>query len=419
MEKPGEQRTEWLEWKNLVAYQTETAKRSLAEWFGREPGRVDRMQIESAGLFLDYSKNRIDDEGMKRLFALAHAAGLPDRIAELMSGEPVNASEGRPALHRALRASAHDRIEVGGTDVVPAVQAVLARMSVFCESVRSGRWTGYSGRRIRHVINLGIGGSDLGPRMACAAMSPYADSGLDVDFVSNVDGRDLERALQDRLPSETLFIVCSKTFTTQETLMNAQAARAWLQAEAQSDSAVGQHFVAVSTNAPGVEAFGIRPENMFEFWDWVGGRYSLTSAVGLSLMLAIGPEGFQRFLAGARAMDQHFSTSPLAENMPVILGLLGVFYRSFYKWPAHCVVPYSEDLRLFPAYLQQLDMESNGKGVDRDGYPLKHDSGPILFGDAGTNVQHAFFQLLHQGTQPVACDFLAFARTLGGLPEHQ
>ncbi|MAJ61037.1 MAG: glucose-6-phosphate isomerase [bacterium TMED88] len=419
MENSAERRTEWLEWKKLIAYQEETAMRSLAEWFEREPERVDRMQVQSAGLFLDYSKNRIDRDGISRLLALADRAGLPDQIANLMSGEVVNASEGRPALHRALRASSDDRIEVGGVDVVPAVQGVLARMALFCDEVRSGRWTGYSGRRIRHVINLGIGGSDLGPRMACQALRPYADSELEVDFVSNVDGRDIERALVGKLPSETLFIICSKTFTTQETLMNAQAARAWVQEAAQADSAVAQHFVAVSTNAPAVEAFGIRPENMFEFWDWVGGRYSLTSAVGLSLMLAIGPDSFQRFLTGARAMDQHFSSSPLAENMPVVLGLLGVFYRSFYQWPAHCIVPYSQDLGLFPAYLQQLDMESNGKGVDRDGYPLDHDSGPILFGDAGTNVQHAFFQMLHQGTQPVPCDFLSFARTLGGLSEHQ
>ena len=419
MENSAERRTEWLEWKSLIAYQEQTATRSLLEWFDREPERVDRMQIESAGLFLDYSKNRIDLEGMDRLLALAERAGLPNQIDDLMSGKDVNRSEGRPALHRALRASADDRIEVGGVNVVPAVQAVLERMSLFCEDVRSGRWTGYSGRRIRHVINLGIGGSDLGPRMACQALAPYGTSELGVEFVSNVDGRDIERALADKLPSETLFIVCSKTFTTQETLMNAQAARAWLKAAAQDDSAVARHFVAVSTNASAVEGFGIRPENMFEFWDWVGGRYSLTSAVGLSLMLAIGPDSFRRFLSGARAMDEHFSSSPLLKNMPVILGLLGVFYRSFYQWPAHCVVPYSQDLRLLPAYLQQLDMESNGKGVDRDGYPLDHDSGPILLGDAGTNVQHAFFQLLHQGTQPIPCDFLAFTRTLGGLSEHQ
>ena len=419
MENPAEQRTEWPEWKSLAAYSQDTAARSLAEWFDRESGRVDRMQVESAGLFLDYSKNRLDGEGLKRLLALAQKARLPDQIEALMSGQIVNSSEARPALHHALRASGDSRIEVDGVDVVPEVHSVLDRMSNFSERVRSGEWMGYSGRRIRHVINLGIGGSDLGPRMACQALSPYAKAELEVEFVSNVDGRDLEQAIAGKLPAETLFIVCSKTFTTQETLANAHAAREWLRGDAGDESAVARHFVAVSTNAPAVEAFGIRRENMFEFWDWVGGRYSLTSAVGLSLMLSIGPDSFRSFLAGARAMDDHFASSPLDQNMPVIMGLIGVFYRTFYQWPAHCVVPYNQDLRLFPAYLQQLDMESNGKGVDRDGRPLQHDSGPIVFGDAGTNVQHAFFQLFHQGTQPIPCDFLAFVRTLGELSEHQ
>ena len=407
------------EWKALEQYWDQNRTRHLRDWFDEEADRAARMSLEEAGLFLDYSKNRLDDEGFRRLFALAEAVNLPESIEAMFSGEAINRTESRAVLHTALRAPAGQKIKVDGEDVVPEVHAVLERMSRFAESLREGRWTGMGGRRIRHVVNLGIGGSDLGPRMAYRALRPYAHPEIEILFVSNVDGRDLEAVLEGLDPAETLFIVCSKTFTTQETLTNATAARDWLLQGLGNASAVAQHFVAVSTNREAVEAFGIRPENMFGFWDWVGGRYSLTSAVGLSVMIAVGPDCFREFLAGAHAMDEHFRRAPIKQNMPVILGMIGVYYRSFGGWPAHCVVPYSEDLKLFPAYLQQLDMESNGKGVDLEGAWLEYSSGPLVFGDAGTNVQHAFFQLFHQSPDPIPCDFLAFSQSHSSYWGHQ
>ena len=407
------------EWKALEQYWEQNRTRHLRDWFDKEADRAARMSLEEGGLFLDYSKNRLDDEGFRRLFALAEAVNLPNAIEAMFSGEAINRTESRAVLHTALRAPLGQKIKVEGEDVVPEVHAVLERMSGFAESLREGRWTGVGGRRIRHVVNLGIGGSDLGPRMAYRALRPYAHPEIEILFVSNVDGRDLEAVLEGLDPAETLFIVCSKTFTTQETLTNATAAREWLLQGLGDNSAVAQHFVAVSTNREAVEAFGIRPENMFGFWDWVGGRYSLTSAVGLSVMIAVGSDCFREFLAGAHAMDEHFRRAPIDRNMPVILGMIGVYYRSFGGWPAHCVVPYSEDLKLFPAYLQQLDMESNGKGVDLDGEWLEYSSGPLVFGDAGTNVQHAFFQLFHQGPDPIPCDFLAFSQSHSPYLGHQ
>ncbi len=406
------------EWKELAAHRDRIGDRHLREWFGGEPDRAERMRVEQGGLLLDYAKNRIDDAGLRGLVELARAVGLPERIEAMATGERINVTESRAVLHTALRAPAGAKIEVDGVDVVAPVHAVLERMSAFARSVREGGWTGHGGRRIRHVVNLGIGGSDLGPRMAHRALLPYTHPELDVRYVSNVDGRDLEAALAGLDASETLFIVCSKTFTTQETLANAHFARDWCVSALGAPAAVEKHFVAVSTNVEAVTGFGIDPENMFGFWDWVGGRYSLTSAVGLSLMVAIGPERFRELLAGAHAMDRHLREAPLERNMPVLMGLLGVWYASFFGWSSHCVVPYAEDLRLFPAYLQQLDMESNGKRVDAGGRPLGYQSGPVVWGDAGTNGQHAFFQLLHQGTRPVPCDFIGFSRSHAEVGRH-
>lgn len=418
MKDRGARRTELSEWQALVAHQKRIEGRHLRDGFAEDPGRATRMRLEDGGLLLDYSKNRIDDEGLQLLAELARAVGLPEQTAAMMAGERINVTEDRAALHVALRAPVGQVIRVDGEDVVPAVHAVLGRMSAFAERVRSGGWTGHGGRRIRHVVNIGIGGSDLGPRMAHHALRPFAHPDVDVAYVSNVDGRDISAVIARRDPAETLFIVCSKTFTTQETLANAHAARDWCVSALGDGAAVARHFVAVSTNAEAVRAFGIDPENMFGFWDWVGGRYSLTSAVGLSLMVAIGPTHFRELLAGAHAMDEHFRTAPFERNMPVLLGMLGVWYASFFDWPSHCVVPYSEDLRLFPSYLQQLDMESNGKRVDGDGRRVETHTGPIIWGEAGTNGQHAFFQLLHQGTHPVPCDFIGFTRSHAAVGRH-
>jgi glucose-6-phosphate isomerase len=398
-------------WQALRRYHERVAPRHLRDWFEGDPVRAERMTIAQGDLLLDYSKNRIDEEGLGLLVDLADAVGLRARIDAMFAGETINVTEHRAVGHVALRAPRGARMEIGGEDVVPAVHAVLDRMEDFADRVRDGGWTGHGGARIRHVVNIGIGGSDLGPRMAHRALRPYASSDVDVSFVANVDGRDLAATLEGLDPRETIFIVCSKTFTTQETLANARAARTWCLDALGDADAVARHFVAVSTNAEAVEAFGIDPDNMFGFWDWVGGRYSYTSAVGLALMIAIGPDRFRELLAGAHAMDEHFRSAPFAQNMPVVMALLGVWYASFFGWSSHCVLPYSEDLRLLPAHLQQLDMESNGKRVDLHGRAVAHDTGPIVWGDAGTNGQHAFFQLLHQGTRLVPCDFIGFARS--------
>lgn len=406
-------------WRALVAHHAEVGTRHLREWFAGDADRAERMRIEVGPLRLDYSKNRIDDETLRLLEALAEQAGLRTRIDAMFAGERINWTEDRAVFHVAVRAPADSPLSIDGERVAPAVHAVLDRMSDFADRVRDGRWTGHGGRRIRHVVNIGIGGSDLGPLMAHEALLPYAHPEISVAYASNVDGRDLAAALVGHDPAETLFIVCSKTFTTQETLANARAARAWSLAALADPAAVARHFVAVSTNAEAVAEFGIDPDNMFGFWDWVGGRFSLTSAVGLSLMVAIGPERFREMLAGAHAMDEHFRSAPFRRNMPVVMGLLGVWYASFFEWATHCVVPYSFDLRRFPAHLQQLEMESNGKRVGRDGEHLEHDTAPIVWGEAGTNAQHAFFQLLHQGTRPVPCDFIGFSRSHAQAGRHQ
>jgi len=398
-------------WQALERHRERARRFSLRELFAADPGRAERFSGEAAGLHADWSKHLVDDETMALLVALAEAVELPARREAMFAGERINTTEGRAVLHVALRAPRGERIVVDGVDVVPGVHEVLDRMAAFCAQVREGRWTGHTGRRIRAVVNIGIGGSDLGPAMATEALAADADPGLVFRFVSNIDPTDFSTAVRDLDPAETLFVVCSKTFTTLETLTNARAARAWCLAALRDEAAVARHFVAVSTNAAEVAKFGIDPANMFGFWDWVGGRYSVGSAVGLSLMLAIGPERFRQFLAGMRAMDEHFRSAPLARNLPVVLGLLGVWYTDFLGAESHAVLPYDQSLRRFPAYLQQLEMESNGKRVQRDGRPVETDTGPIVWGEPGTNGQHAFFQLLHQGTRLVPCDFIGFARS--------
>ncbi len=383
----------------------------LREWFARDPGRGERMALEACGLYLDYSKNLLDDATLARLVELARAAGLRERIDAMFRGEKLNATEGRAALHAALRAPAGTRIDLDDRDVVPGVHAALERMSAFARAVRSGAWKGHTGRAIRTAVNLGIGGSDLGPAMASEALRAFAHERLAVRFVSNVDPTDFAQATRDLDPAETLFVVCSKTFTTQETLANARAARAWLLGALRDPAAVARHFAVVSTNREEVARFGIDPANVFELWDWVGGRYSLPSAVGLSLVLSIGPERFREMLAGMHAQDEHFRSAPFERNLPVLLALVGIWYADFLGAQTHAVIPYSHALRRFPAYLQQLDMESNGKRVRLDGSPVAGATAPIVWGEPGTNGQHAFFQLLHQGTRLVPCDLIGFART--------
>ncbi len=403
--------TETLEWKALVAHHAALRDVHLRDLFAADPGRADRMTVEGGPLVLDYSKNRLTDETIDLLVALAERRGLAERIEAMFRGERINVTEDRPVLHVALRMARGARLVVDGVDVVAEVHAVLDRMSAFAEAVRSGTWRGHTGAPMTTVVNIGIGGSDLGPAMATEALRPFADRRLMVRFVSNVDGADLVEALRDLDPRQTLFIVSSKTFATQETLMNARAARAWLvEGLGGDETAVARHFVAVSTAADRVRAFGIDPANMFGFWDWVGGRYSVDSAIGLSLMIAIGPDRFRELLAGFRAMDEHFRSAAFGRNLPVLLGLIGLWYVDFFGAETQAIVPYSRYLERFPAYLQQLDMESNGKSVTVAGSAVGVPTGPIVWGTAGTNGQHAYFQLLHQGTRLVPVDLIGFLR---------
>ena len=387
--------------------------------FADDPQRGVRLTAEAAGVYLDYSKNRITGETLKLLLQLAEESGLRSRIDAMFRGERINTTENRAVLHVALRAPRAASIVVDGQNVVPQVHAVLAKMSNFCDSVRSGSWKSHTGKRIRNVVNIGIGGSDLGPVMAYESLKYYSDRTMVFRFVSNVDSTDMVEAVRDLDPAETLFIVSSKTFTTQETMTNAHSARAWLLAGlGQDEGAVARHFVAVSTNTALVAKFGIDTANMFEFWDWVGGRYSMTSAIGLSTMLAIGPENFRAMLDGFHQMDEHFRTAPFDRNLPVLMGLLSVWYADFFHAQTVAVLPYEQYLKRFPAYLQQLTMESNGKHVMRDGSRISNDTGPIYFGEPGTNGQHSFYQLIHQGTQLVPCDFIAFGRSLNPIGHH-
>ncbi len=390
----------------------------LRELFATDADRGARLSAEAAGLHLDYAKHRVTDETLRLLFRLAESCGLGERIEAMFSGERINATEGRAVLHVALRAPRGERIVVDGEDVVPEVHAVLDRMATFAESVRDGSWKGHAGLPIRNVVNIGIGGSDLGPVMAYEALRHYSRRDMTFRFVSNIDGTDFAEATRDLDPAETLFIVCSKTFTTLETLTNAHTARAWCVDALGDEAAVGRHFVAVSTNADGVAKFGIDPANMFGFWDWVGGRYSMESAIGLSTMLAVGPEHFRDMLAGFHAMDRHFRTAPMERNLPVIMGLLAVWYADFFDARTVAVLPYDQYLKRFPAYLQQLTMESNGKHVTLDGAHVDYQTSPIVWGEPGTNGQHSFYQLIHQGTKLIPCDFIAFCQSLNPLGPH-
>jgi len=392
---------------------------SLRELFAQDPQRGERLAVEAAGIYLDYSKNRITDETLRLLVQLAEQAGLRARIEAMFRGEHINVSENRAVLHVALRAPRGASIVVDGENVVPQVHAVLDKMGDFANRVRSGAWTGHTGKRIRHIINIGIGGSDLGPVMAYEALKHYSERSLSFGFVSNVDGTDFAEAVHGLDPAETLFIISSKTFTTLETMTNAQSARAWSVAGlGGQDAAVRKHFVAVSTNAAEVSKFGIDTANMFEFWDWVGGRYSMDSAIGLSTMLAIGPEQFAALLAGFHEMDEHFRSAPFERNLPVLMGLIALWYNNFFEAQTVAVLPYEQYLKRFPAYLQQLTMESNGKHVTLDGRVVTYDTGPVYWGEPGTNGQHSFYQLIHQGTRLIPCDFIAFAQTLNPLGEH-
>jgi glucose-6-phosphate isomerase len=395
------------EWAALRAHHAEVASTGLRALFAADPGRAETFSAEADGLYLDYSKNLLTAETRRLLLALAERAGLAARIEAMFTGEKINTTERRAVLHTALRAPADATVLVDGENVVPAVHAVLAKMYAFADRVRSGAWTGATGRHIRTVVNIGIGGSDLGPAMAAEALRTFSDREIATRFVSNVDGSDIWEATHDLEPAETLFVISSKTFTTLETIANARTARAWL-VGALGEEAVPHHFVAVSTNAQKVAEFGIDTANMFEFWDWVGGRYSMDSAIGLSLAVSIGPENFRQLLAGFHAMDVHFRTTPPERNLPVLLGLIGLWYRDFFGLQTHAVLPYSHYLSRFAAYLQQLDMESNGKRVDRAGRPVTVETGPVVWGTPGTNGQHAYYQLLHQGTTVVPADFLGF-----------
>ena len=407
-------------WAALKAHYKQIKGRHLRQLFAEDVTRGERMAVEAAGVYLDYSKNRITDETLRLLLQLARESGLREHIEMMFRGDKINVSEKRAVLHVALRAPRGASIIVDGQNVVPEVHAVLDRMADFSLRVRNGDWKGATGKRIRNVINIGIGGSDLGPVMAYEALKHYSDRSLAFRFVSNIDGTDLVEAVRDFDPEESLFIVSSKTFTTMETMTNAQSARDWLLGDLGNEqSAITRHFVAVSTNAAEVAKFGIDTANMFAFWDWVGGRYSMDSAIGLSTMIAIGPDNFRAMLAGFHEMDEHFRTAPFERNMPVLMGLLGVWYSNFFGAQTVAVLPYDQYLKRFPAYLQQLSMESNGKHTTWDGVAVDYETGPIYWGEPGTNGQHSFYQLIHQGTRLIPCDFIAFAQTLNPLGRHQ
>jgi len=408
------------QWKALQRHYEQTKDLHLRDLFAQDPNRGERMALEACDLYLDYSKNRITDETIRLLLKLTDMVKLRQRIDNMCSGKKINFTENRAVLHIALRAPQSETIMMDGENVVPKVHAVLRKMRHFSDRVRSGQWKGYTGKKIKNVINVGIGGSDLGPAMAYEALRPFSNRDIRCQFVSNIDSTALVEATRICNPEETLFVICSKTFTTLETLTNAHSARKWLVDALGNESAVRNHFVAVSTNAEEVKKFGMDPENMFEFWDWVGGRYSYDSAIGLSLMIAIGSENFQDMLAGFRAMDKHFCTTPFDRNMPVLLGLIGIWYNNFYGAETVAILPYNEYLWRLAAYLQQLDMESNGKSVNRRGQRIAdYQTGPIVWGQPGTNGQHAFYQLIHQGTKLIPCDFIGFAEANNPLGSHQ
>ncbi len=406
------------EWAALADHYDQLRSVHLRRLFADDPGRGDTMHLEAGDLYLDYSKNRLTAETIRLLAALARRAGVEERRDAMFAGEQINVTERRSVLHVALRAPRDEHIVVDGADVVVDVHRVLDRMSDFSDRVRSGAWTGHTGRRIRNVINIGIGGSDLGPRMAYEALKDFSDRSLTVRFVSNVDGTDFWECTRDLDPEETLFVVASKTFTTLETMTNARTAREWALAALHTDAAIAKHFVAVSTNEAEVTKFGIDPANMFEFWDWVGGRYSYDSAIGLSLMVAIGPDAFRDMLAGFHRIDEHFRTAPIEQNVPMILGLIGIWYDNFFGAETVAILPYDQYLARLTDYLQQLDMESDGKSVTLEGQPVAWQTGPVIWGQPGTNGQHAYYQLIHQGTKLIPCDFIGFCRPRHQLGDH-
>jgi len=410
--------TESKPWQALQAHHAQIAPLQLRNLFTQDPARFERFSVQCGDVLLDYSKNRIVPETMRLLFDLARHAGVEPWRDKMFAGEPLNVTEKRAVLHVALRNRSNRPIQVNGVDVMPGINDVLARMRKFSDAIRAGDWRGFTGKRIRDVVNIGIGGSDLGPVMVTEALRPYHQRGLNLHFVSNVDGTHLAETLRRCKPETTLFIVASKTFNTPETLMNAESARAWLLRSARRKTAVARHFAAISTHRDRVEAFGINARNMFEFWDWVGGRYSLWSAIGLSIAVAVGMDHFEELLAGAHDVDEHFKTAPLEQNLPVILALLGIWYNNFFGADTHAVLPYDQYLHRLPAYLQQADMESNGKRVTRDGEAVDYSTGPILWGEPGTNGQHAFFQLIHQGTKLVPCDFIAAIESDNPMGKH-
>ena len=410
--------TEGAAWRALQAHHAQMRDRHMRDLFAEDPGRFDRFSVGFEDILLDYSKNRVTEETMSLLLDLAGEAGVTTWRDRLFSGEKINFTEDRAVLHVALRNRSGRPILVDGEDVMPGVEAVLEHMREFSESVRSGAWRGYTDRPIRDVVNIGIGGSDLGPVMVTEALRPYSHERLRLHFVSNIDASQLVETLRDLDPETTLFIVASKTFTTQETLTNAFSARQWFLTRAGDEAAIARHFVAVSTNRERVEAFGIDAANMFGFWDWVGGRYSLWGAIGLPIVLAIGMDRFEELLAGGHAMDEHFRSAPLRENLPVILALLGIWYIDFFGAETHALLPYDQYMHRFPAYFQQADMESNGKRIDRNGQPVDYDTGPVIWGEPGTNGQHAFYQLIHQGTRLVPADFLAPIESHNPLNHH-
>lgn len=402
-------------WKELSEHYEKIRSLHLRQLFADDPRRGERYTIEAAGWYLDYSKNRIVDETISLLVRLAHECGLPDHIDAMFRGEKINSTERRAVLHTALRTPKGKTVFVDGKDVIPDVHLVLAKMKNFAQKVRSGEWRGYTGKPIRNVVNIGIGGSDLGPMMAYEALRYYSKREMEFRFISNVDGTDFVESTRDLHPEETLFIICSKTFTTLETLANARNARAWCLQSLRDEKAVRNHFVAISTNADEVSRFGIDTNNMFDFWDWVGGRYSMDSAIGLSTMIAVGPEGFQSMLDGFHAMDEHFRTAPFEKNIPVLMGLFTIWYMNFFHTDTVAVLPYDQYLKRFPAYLQQLTMESNGKHVTMNGTKTEYSTSPIYWGEPGTNGQHSFFQLIHQGTNRIPCDFIGFCKSLNAI----
>lgn len=405
-------------WNALRNHYEETKDTTIAQLFAQDPRRAETFRAEFQDILLDYSKNRIDQKGMELLFDLAREARLKENAEAMFTGKKINVTENRAVLHVALRNRSNTPVYVDGVDVMPEVNRVLSQMSDFCRRVRSGEWLGFTGKPIRNVVNIGIGGSDLGPKMACEALKAFGTPNLKIFFVSNVDGFHICDTLRGLDPAETLFVVASKTFTTQETMTNAGTARNWILSSFASNQAIARHFVAVSTNAGEVSRFGIDVANMFAFWNWVGGRYSLCSAIGLPIMLQIGPEAFLDMLEGHHEMDNHFRTAPLEQNLPVILALLGVWYNNFYGAQSHAILPYDQAMHRFAAHLQQVSMESNGKSVDKEGHPVTWQTGPVIWGEPGTNSQHSFFQLLHQGTKLIPADFIGFCRSQTPVGDH-